>query len=80
MEEIYKFESCEGCKRKDEYKKGKGDSTVRLNHEMTAFHDVVLNNLKSELEITLRKNRSIQTEGTLLLQESTKKRQRKCNL
>lgn len=63
-EEIYKCESCEGCKRQAECKKGEGDRTIKMNREMTAIHNEVLNNLKSELGISLRINRSIQAEGT----------------
>ena len=34
-----------------------------MNRELTAIHNEVLNNLKSELGITLRTNRFIQAEG-----------------
>ncbi|MGN1443042.1 MAG: transposase [Acutalibacteraceae bacterium] len=63
-EEIYKCESCEGCLRRAECTKGEGDRTIRMNRELTAIHNEVLHNLKSELGITLRTNRSIQAEGT----------------
>ena len=64
MEEIYKCESCEGCPRKSECTKSSGDRFVHLNRELTEIHCEVLANLKSELGITLRTNRSIQAEGT----------------
>ena len=62
-EEIYKCESCDGCQRRAECSKGSGDRTIRMNRELTAIHNEVLNNLKSDLGITLRTNRSIQAEG-----------------
>lgn len=34
-----------------------------MNRELTTIHNEVLNNLKSDLGITLRTNRSIQAEG-----------------
>lgn len=63
-EEIFKCESCDGCQRRAECSKGSGDRTVCMNRELTAIHNEVLNNLKSDLGITLRTNRSIQAEGT----------------
>ena len=63
-EEIYKCESCEGCLQRSECCKGSGDRTIRMNRELTSIHNEVLNNLKSDLGITLRTNRSIQAEGT----------------
>lgn len=63
-EELYKCESCDGCPRKTECSKGDGDRTIRMNRELTAIHEEVISNLKSELGITLRTNRSIQAEGT----------------
>ena len=62
-EEIYKCESCYGCQRRGECSKGNGDRTIRMNRELTTIHNEVLNNLKSDLGITLRTNRSIQAEG-----------------
>jgi len=62
-EEHYKCESCEGCPRKAECCKGNNDRTICMNRELTAIHHEVLTNLKSELGITLRTNRSIQAEG-----------------
>lgn len=62
-EEIYKCESCDGCPRRAECTKGNGDRTVCMNRELTAIHNEVLYNLKSDLGITLRTNRSIQAEG-----------------
>lgn len=63
-EEIYKCESCDGCHKRAECSKGNGDRTIHMSRELTAIHNEVLNNLKSDLGITLRTNRSIQAEGT----------------
>ena len=63
-EELYQCESCEGCPRKSECCHGNNDRTIRMNSELTAIHKEVLDNLKSELGIRLRTNRSIQAEGT----------------
>ena len=63
-EELYKCESCEGCPRKAECTDGKGDRTFSMNRELTAIHSEVISNLKSELGIALRTNRTIQAEGT----------------
>lgn len=62
-EEIYKCESCEGCQKKAECTKGSGDRTIRMNAELTKIHEEVVSNLKSELGIALRINRSVQAEG-----------------
>lgn len=63
-EELYKCESCEGCPKRADCCKGTGDRTIRMNRELTSIHNEVISNLKSELGIALRTNRSIQAEGT----------------
>lgn len=63
-EEIYKCVSCDGCPEKDKCSKTGGDRTIRMNRELTSIHKEVIENLKSELGIRLRINRSIQAEGT----------------
>ena len=63
-EELYQCESCEGCPRRSECCHGNNDRTIRMNSELSAIHKEVLDNLKSELGIRLRTNRSIQAEGT----------------
>lgn len=63
-EEIYKCVSCDGCPEKDKCSKAGGDRTIRMNRELTSIHKEVIENLKSELGIRLRINRSIQAEGT----------------
>lgn len=62
-EEIYQCENCEGCPQREKCTKGTGNRTVSLNRELTAIHKEVITNLKSDLGITLRTNRSIQAEG-----------------
>ena len=63
-EELYKCESCDNCPRKAECTKGNGDRTIRMNRELTAIHHEVISNLKSDLGVVLRTNRSVQAEGT----------------
>ena len=63
-EELYKCESCDNCPRKAECVKGNGDRTIRMNRELTAIHHEVISNLKSDLGVVLRTNRSVQAEGT----------------
>ena len=62
-EELYKCESCEGCSQKAKCTTGDGDRTFSMNRELTAIHNEVISNLKSELGIALRTNRTIQAEG-----------------
>lgn len=64
-EELYECESCEGCPYKTECcKSAKGNRTVRINRELTAFHEEVISNLESIHGALLCMNRSIQSEGT----------------
>ena len=64
-EELYECESCEGCPYKSECcKSAKGNRTVRINRELTAFHQEVISNLESIHGALLCMNRSIQSEGT----------------
>ena len=48
----------------DKCKKTDGNRTIRLNEELTAFHQEVLDNLESIHGALLRMNRSIQAEGS----------------
>ena len=57
-------EDCSGCPHKEKCCKCKGNRIVRLNEELTQFHAEVLNNLNSIHGALLRRNRSIQSEGT----------------
>ncbi|MGI6593557.1 MAG: transposase [Christensenellales bacterium] len=61
--ELYKCSSCKGCKLKNKCHSGQGDRIVRLNEELSSFHDEVLNNLQSIHGALLLQNRSIQAEG-----------------
>ena len=64
-EELYECESCEGCPYKKECcKSAKGNRTVRINRELTSFHEEVISNLESIHGALLCMNRSIQSEGT----------------
>lgn len=64
-EEIYECESCENCKYKQECcPKANGNRTIRLNRELTKFHEEVIHNLGCIHGALLCMNRSIQAEGT----------------
>ena len=64
-EEIYECEDCTGCPYRQEcMKKTEGNRTVRLNQELTSFHQEVIDNLASIHGALLCMNRSIQSEGT----------------
>jgi transposase len=63
-EEVYECEDCQGCPHKEKCcKRAKGNRTVRMNRELTAIHEEVINNLESIHGALLRMNRSIQAEG-----------------
>ena len=64
-EELYECESCEGCPHKQECcPRAHKNRPIRMNQELTAIHQEVLNNLTSIHGALLRMNRSIQSEGT----------------
>ena len=62
-EELYQCEDCSGCPHKEQCCKCEGNRIVRLNQELTNYHQEVLNNLNSTKGALLRMNRSIQAEG-----------------
>lgn len=62
-QEVYECEDCEGCTLKKQCHKGKGNRSIKLNHELTSIHEEVLENLNSIHGALLRMNRSIQAEG-----------------
>lgn len=62
-EELYQCEDCSGCPFKDKCTKAAGNRTIRLNKELTRFHEEVLANLDCIHGALLRMNRSIQAEG-----------------
>lgn len=64
QEEIYECEDCTGCPYADRCKKTDKNRTVRINQELTAMHQEVIDNLESIHGALLRMNRSIQAEGT----------------
>ena len=62
-EEVYQCEDCSNCSLKENCTTAQGNRTIRLNEELTSFHQEVLNNLNSTKGALLRMNRSIQAEG-----------------
>lgn len=63
-EELYQCEDCSGCPYAERCKKTDKNRTVRINQELTAMHQEVIENLESIHGALLRMNRSIQAEGT----------------
>lgn len=63
-EELYQCEDCSGCPYAERCKKTDKNRTVRINRELTAMHQEVIENLESIHGALLRMNRSIQAEGT----------------
>ena len=63
-EEFYQCEDCSGCPHRENCHKSKNNRVVRINEELTVFHNEVLSNLNSIHGALLRMNRSIQAEGT----------------
>ena len=64
QEEVYVCEDCGDCPHAGKCKKTDKNRTIRLNQELTAMHQEVLDNLESIHGALLRMNRSIQAEGT----------------
>jgi transposase len=71
-EEIYQCEDCFGCPYTEKCKKTNKNRTVRINHELTAMHKEVIENLESIHGALLRMNRSIQAEGTFGVMKSNR--------
>ena len=46
-EEVYQCEDCSNCTHKENCTKAEGNRTIRLNEELTGYHQEVLNNLNS---------------------------------
>ena len=63
-EEYYQCEDCTGCTHREQCHKSEKNRVVRINEELTQFHNEVLDNLNSVHGALLRMNRSIQAEGT----------------
>ena len=64
QEEVYICEDCSGCPYASQCKKTAKNRTIRVNEELTAMHEEVIQNLESIHGALLRMNRSIQAEGT----------------
>lgn len=64
QEEIYTCEDCSGCPYASQCKKTDKNRSIRINEELTSFHQEVIENLESIQGALLRMNRSIQAEGT----------------
>jgi len=62
-EEYYQCEDCTGCLHREKCHKNKDNRIVRINEELTRFHEEVLANLNCVHGALLRMNRSIQAEG-----------------
>ena len=62
-EEMHQCEDCSNCELKPSCCKCEGNRVVRINEELTKFHQEVLHNLNSVHGALLRMNRSIQAEG-----------------
>lgn len=62
-EEYYQCEDRTGCPHKEQCCKCQGNRIIRLNEELTGFHQEVLSNLNSVHGALLRMNRRIQAEG-----------------
>ena len=63
-EELYQCEDCNGCPYREKCHKSEKNRIIRLNEELTSFHQEVIDNLESIHGALLRMNRSIQAEGT----------------
>lgn len=64
QEEIYICEDCSGCPNAEQCKKAEKNRSIRVNRELTAMYQEVIENLESIHGALLRMNRSIQAEGT----------------
>ncbi len=62
-EEYYQCENCTGCPHREKCRKSAKNRVIRINEELTKFHNEVLNNLNRIRGALLRMNRSIQAEG-----------------
>lgn len=63
-EEIYECEDCTDCPKRTECHRARGNRTIKVNRELTAFHKEAVANLSYIHGALLRMNRSIQSEGT----------------
>ncbi len=63
-EEYYQCEDCTGCPHREKCHRSEKNPVVRVNEELTRFHNEVLNNLNCIHGALPRMKRSIQAEGT----------------
>ena len=78
-EEIYGCESCEGCPHKEKCcPRAKGNRSIRMNQELTAIHQEVVNNLQTVHGALLCMNRSIEAEGTFGVMKWDRSYERAC--
>ena len=63
-EEVFECEDCSGCPCREKCTKTDGNRTIRINRELSGFHQEVRDNLQSIQGALLCMNRSIQAEGT----------------
>lgn len=70
QEEVYQCEDCSSCPYAEQCKKTDKNRTVRINRELTAMHQEVIENLESIQGALLRMNRSIQAEGTFCIMKN----------
>lgn len=75
-EEIYRCEDCQGCPYASQCKRTKKNRTIRVNRELTAMHEEVLQNLNSVQGALLRMNRSIEAEGAFGIMKHDRKYKR----
>ena len=82
QEEVYTCEDCSDCPYASQCRKGDKNRTVRLNQELTQIHEEVLENLNCIHGALLRRNRSIQAEGTfgIMKQDRNYRRTRRRSL
>ena len=82
QEEVYQCEDCSGCPYAEQCKKTDKNRTVRINRELTAMHQEVIENLESIQGALLRMNRSIQYlwyhEKRPVVQKNCPKRNKIC--
>ena len=78
QEEVYQCEDCSGCPYAEQCKKTDKNRTVRINRELTAMHQEVIENLESIQGALLRMNRSIQAEKRPVVQKNCPKRNKIC--
>ena len=70
---MYQCEDCSGCPYAEQCKKTDKNRTVRINRELTAMHQEVIENLESIQGALLRMNRSIQAEGTFGIMKNVRR-------